>query len=230
MRHRSFAALGFLVVVLPPAVSEAHISIASGPAFANTSQEVIFSVGHGCEGMDTYRVDVEIPREVASVRPETSDFGQVNVLTDDAGSIVMVSWQKADSALLPADTQFYKLLVRLKAPDAPFTTVYFPAHQICKAPDGTTTVVDWVALDKTHPDVEPAPALRVLPPRFPGWNKFSVPSRLDALADFFSDAQIVWEGSAAFSINPTTADLIGQTEGVTALTEVPAGRQIWVRY
>jgi len=230
MHPKSLAPLTFAFVMVLPAAAEAHVSISSGPAFADTTGEVTFSVGHGCEGNDTYRVDVEIPPGVTAVRPMTSDFGDVNVMTDDAGTIVMVSWQKAEASLQPKDTQFYKLLVRMKPPAEPFSTLYFPAHQTCKNADDTLTVVDWVGLDETETDVEPAPALQILPRRFPGWNKFSVPSRIDDLAAFFPDAQIVWLDDAAFSINPTTVDLIGQTAGVTLLDAIPASSEIWVRY
>ena len=224
------AALAGLSTFLSSA-AQAHISIASGPAFANTSQEVTFGVGHGCEGADTVRVQVEIPTGVASVRPETSDFGQVDVETDAAGAVVAVTWTKAKASVLDADTQYYKLMLRLKAPDQPFTRVYFPTHQTCRAADGTETVVDWVGIDESADStVEPAPALNILPARFPGWNKYTLGSAVDDLKGFFGDAQIVWAGSKAYSINPATVDLIAATQGVSALTSLAAGEEIWVKY
>jgi uncharacterized protein YcnI len=218
------------VFVLTPGVALAHVSVTSGPAFANTTQEITFAVGHGCEGSDTTRVVIEIPAGVTSVRPETSDFGQVDVATDDAGTVVLVSWQKPEGAVLPTDTLFYKLLVRLKTPDAPFSTLYFPAHQTCRAADSTTKIVDWVGLDETDASVEPAPALRVVPARFPGWNKFTVAGAVTDLSFFFPDADIVWRDTSAYSINPTTMDLITATDGVSALDSLRAGDEIWVKY
>ncbi len=219
------------IVVLLAATAQAHISIASGPAFANTSQQVRFAVGHGCAGADTYRVQIEIPAGVSSVRPEPSDFGQADVETDAAGTVVAVTWTKPEASVLDADTQYYELVVRLKAPDQPFSTVYLPSHQTCRAADGTETVVDWVGIDEA-PDstVEPAPELYVLPPRFPGWNKFTVGNAVDDLKGFFGDAQIVWAGNQAFSVNPATTELIGATAGVSTLTSLAKGDQIWVRY
>jgi periplasmic copper chaperone A len=229
--HRSFPlGLAAAFACFAPRAALAHVSIASGPAFADTSGVVVFAVGHGCEGHDTARVDIEIPPGVTSVRPETSGFGQVDVATDDAGTVVLVSFQKPDAAVLAADTQYYELRVRLKVPDAPFTTVHFPAHQTCRAPDGRTEVVDWVGLEPSAADVEPAPALHVLPPRFPGWNKFSVPAAVSDLPAFFSDAQIVWQADAAFSVNPATLELIRGTDGVGVLESLAAGRDIWVKY
>jgi periplasmic copper chaperone A len=214
-----------------PSTAYAHVSVASGLAFANTTQEVVFGVGHGCAGADTSRVQIEIPAGVGSVRPVASGFGQVDVETDAAGAVVTVTWQKSDESVLEADTQYYKLALRLKVPDRAFSTLYFPAHQTCRAPDGTSTVVDWVGIDEAEGgDIEPAPMLRVVPARFPGWNKFTMPSGLADLAPFFADAQIVWLGSSAYSSSPTTSELIAGTSGVSLLSKLEAGDQIWVKY
>jgi len=133
--------------------------------------------------------------------------------------------------VLDSDTQYYKLILRLKAPDQPFSTVYFPSHQTCRAKDGTTTVVDWVGIDEAEGSgIEPAPALRVVPARFPGWNKFTMPGALTTLAPFFADAQIVWLGNSAYSSNPTTTELIAATSGVNSLSALQAGDQVWVKY
>jgi uncharacterized protein YcnI len=230
MQCQILSAISVAFAALVSTTAEAHISIASGPAFANTTQEVIFGVGHGCDGADTYRVQVEIPAGVTSVRPETSDFGQADVETDAAGLVVSVTWTKPDANVLDSDTQYYKLLLRLKAPDQPFTTVYLPAHQFCRAPSGAETVVDWVGLDSSDSTVEPAPALRILPARFPGWNKLTASTAVDDLKGYFSDAEIVWVGSKAYSVNPATTELIAGTSGVSALTSIAEGEQIWVKY
>ena len=223
-----------LAIVSIPNMAGAHISIASGAAAANTTQEITFGVGHGCSGADTYRVRVEIPAGVTSVRPLRSDFGKVAVEKDAAGTITAVVWQKADTDALDSDIAYYKLIVRLKVPDRPFETIYFAAHQTCRAADGTTSVVDWKGLP-TDPVVdggadEPAPGLAVMPARKPGWNKYVVPAAVTDLSVPFGDALIVWKGSAAYSTNPNTTDLIAATPGVTALTSLAASDEIWVKY
>jgi uncharacterized protein YcnI len=210
----------------------AHIEVASGPGFANTSQEIVFGVGHGCAGIDTYSVKIDVPAGVTSVRAETSDFGKATVEKDMAGNVTAVTWTKAAADLLDSDTNYYKLVLRLKVPNAPFTTIFFPAHQTCMAPDGGTTVVDWVGT-MPSPDgggPEPAPALKILPARKPGWNKFTVPAATGDLGGFFGDALIVWKGTAAYSPNAATADLIMKTAGVTALASLAANDEIWVKY
>lgn len=222
----SFACLCWLV----PAQAWGHVTIGSGPAATGTASVVTFEIGHGCQGADTYRVDVEIPAGVTSVRPQPGDFGQAGVMTDDAGTIVLVSWQKPDSAVLTSDTQYYELHLLLKPPNDPFTTVYFPTHQHCRAADGTTIVSDWVGIDESDTNVEPAPSLRVVPAHLPGWNRFNVPVAVSDLAAFFPDAQIVWSGTAAYSVNPTTMELAVATDGVTQLDALRSGDEIWVRY
>ena len=75
----------------------------------------------------------------------------------------------------------------------------------------------------------PAPAIVILPPRFPGWNKFTAPAEIADLS-VFNDAEIVWVGEAAYSSNPATAALIEAEDGVTVLESIPADAEIWVKY
>lgn len=231
MRFKSAISLTILGILVP-VLAHAHVSIQSGPAFAQVSEVVTFGVGHGCEGdestLDTTSVTVEIPEGVTSVRPELSGFEEVSLKTDKTGAVVAVTWSK-DKAL-PDDISYYELKLRLKAPAAPFSIIKFPAHQTCISVDGKTeTVVDWVG-EEGEADVEPAPLLYVLPARFPGWNEFTVEDNIEDLAGFFADAQIVWSGKSAFSINPATVDLIADTEGVSSLSKIKAGSTIWVKY
>src|SRR4051794_25721582 len=74
--------------------AEAHVDIGSGPAVANSTNEVAFSVGHGCTGADTFKIIVDIPAGVTSVRPMRSDFGIPTVQKDGSGTITSVTWQK----------------------------------------------------------------------------------------------------------------------------------------
>lgn len=232
--ERRIGTLLVAAVVFCSATAEAHIDVGSGPAIANSTSEVTFNVGHGCAGADTYRVTIEIPAGVSSVRPMRSDFGKISVDKDMAGTITAVSWQKALTEALDADVAFYKLVVRLKTPNQPFTSLYFLIHQTCRAADGTLSTTDWVGLPTTPmPDggtVEPAAALHLVPAHLPGWNKYTVTSAISNLGVFFKDAQIVWKGTAAYSANPNTAALITSTQGATALTALSAGDEVWVKY
>lgn len=226
----TYTAICMLAGVLWSTRAEAHVDISSGPVAANATSEVAFSVGHGCTGSDTYRIVVDIPVGVTSVRPMRSDFGTPVVTKDLAGTITSVSWQKPVTEALDADIAFYKLIIRLKTPNQPFTTLYFPVHQTCRAKDGTTTTVDWVGLPGGSTTTEPAAALNVVPARVPGWNKYVVPAAMTDLSVFFKDAQIVWKGAAAYSANPNTANLIMNTPGATVLTTLGENDEVWVKY
>jgi uncharacterized protein YcnI len=211
------------------AVANAHPTVVSGPAAADKSQEVHFGIGHGCEGNDTYAMRIEIPAGVTSARPMLSDFGLTTVEKDTSDNVKAVTWQKAPEAALDADTNYYRLVIRLRTPNKPFTQVYFAAHQTCRAADGTLTTVDWVALPGGTG--EPAAALTIVPARFPGWNKYTVNEHLNDITPFFQDAIIVWRGNAAYSFNPSTAALIKTTSNVTTITDgLHPDDDIWVKY
>ena len=218
------AMLAVTGVLLAPALASAHVSVSSGPGFANATQEITFGVGHGCAGADTYSVKIDIPAGVTSVRPLRSDCGKATVEKNAAGDVIAVVWQKPDAELLASDFGYYKLVVRLKVPNQPFTTLFFPTHQTCKASDGTVTTVHWVATTESHggsEEEEPAPALKIVPARKAGWNKFTVPGDIADLSGYFSDALIVWKGSAAWSANKATVELAKGTTGVD---------ELWVKY
>lgn len=212
-----------LVAFLAGGGAFAHVSVASGPATANESREIAFGVGHGCSGADTSSITVEIPAGLTSVRPvPSSEFSQLDVQMDDTGAVVAVTWTKLESTVLESDLAYYKLVLRAKVPDAPFTTLTFPVYQTCLTADGEELTSDWVGDD--------AAVLHVLPPKYPGWNKMTLGEDIDDLSTYFSDAQILWRGDAAYSTNPTTVELIGETDGVTLLESLRAGDEIWVRY
>lgn len=224
----AFALWGAGGVVLLATTAHAHVSISSGPAVANTSQEVTFSVAHGCPTTggamaDTVKLTIDIPAGVTSVRPMPSDFGKVTVT---GSPVTSVTYEKTPGTELPADTAFYKFVIRLKPPNAPFTKVYFKAHQYC---NGVALPVEWVGLPGDDAGAEPAGELLVLPARLPGWNKWTVPVDIKDLT-LFKDALIVWRGNAAYSANPNTVAQIKAEAGVTELTELKANDEIWVRY
>jgi hypothetical protein len=152
---------------------------------------------------------------------------------NEALLVSAVSWQKTEAEILPGDLAYYKLTVRLRVPNAPFTQIAFPTTQTCKSPGGETETALWTATDGDdgHGDGPgPAPMLKILPARVAGWNKYTVPVAIPDLSVFFADARIVWKGTAAYSNNPLTAEQITNTMGVTALTSLAAGDEIWVQY
>lgn len=219
-----------LSVSLVSRLAPAHVDVSSGPAFAGTTQEVSFGVGHGCEGLDTHSVRIEIPAQAVSVRAVGSTLGAPSMERDDAGLVTAVTWTKPAASVEATDSSYYRLTLRFRVPDQPFSKLYFPARQVCRDEEGAEIVVDWISTEPGDAAAEPAPALTILPKRFSGWNKFTLSTAISELAVFFSDALIVWKGDAAYSANPLTAELISDTDDVTALSELEAGDEIWVKY
>jgi periplasmic copper chaperone A len=214
-------------LMLASASAHAHISI---PEVGNAgkSQVITFNVGHGCDGADTYSIEVQIPKEVKTVRGMPSFFGPADVKTDDAGVVTSVVWTKQN--VRAADDNFYQLQIRIGVPDLPFQSLYFPTIQHCRTSGGEERVSDWVSTEEPTPmDAEPAPKLVILPARTPGWNRFTAPKAITNLS-VFADAQIVWVGDSAYSSNAATAELIAGEEGVSELKEIEADAEIWVKY
>lgn len=232
---RSIATALFITAALA-GVAQAHISVTTGPAKANTSQVIGFGINHGCtdanmKKLDTVKVRVTIPTGVTSVRVVPSDFGKAAV-TKDGTNVTAVEWTKAPGDLLDGDDGWYELKIRAKTPDAPYTKLKFVVEQTCE--DSTThqqMVVTWDAAEDSTTG-EPAPVVTVVPPHFPGWTKITVSRALtkDEVSTYFGDAAIVWKGTAAYSPNAATAMMIAMTPGVTALDGVAANDEIWVKY
>jgi periplasmic copper chaperone A len=230
--------LSAVVLSLGASQAQAHIGVSTAqPAVAATTQEFTFTVGHGCEGADTTRIEVSIPEGVGGVRPLDSVFGKAR-LTKDAttGRVTGVTWTKAEADVLPEDTQLYKLTLRAALPDVPFTTLFFPTVQTCRKADGTVLTAKWVAATTEHDHAGggastelPAPALFVLPARTPGWNKYTVTQHVHDLS-VFNDAQIVWAGKAAYSPSAQITSLIAQEPDTQVLREIHPDTEIWVRY
>jgi periplasmic copper chaperone A len=225
------AALAACAALFCGATAHAHVSLSSGPGYAAQSQVLTFSVGHGCAGADTARIEIKIPKELTSVRGVPNQFGEIAVKKDDAGTVTSVVWTNAH--VRDVDELFYQLQIRAKIPDAAFSTIYIPVTQVCRGADGVESTVEWSALpsDPAPADGEATPAavLQVLPARAPGWNQYTVKDKITDLT-IFNDAQIVWSDAAAYSANPATKKQIAAESDVTPLTEIAAGATIWVKY
>jgi len=232
VKNKSLEFVAITAVLAASATAQAHVSAVSPTAIAGKSTVLEFGVGHGCEGSDTYAITIDIPKGITSVRPMWSDFGKTSVTYDavDPALITSVTWQKADTDALPADTNYYKLAFRAKLPATPFASIYYKVHQVCRAADATLLYTEWVALPGEMG--EPAAAQALVPDHLPGWNKFTVPADIADLSIFFKDALIVWRGNEAYSFNDATVELIQGTPGVTLLKVdgVKANDEIWVRY
>jgi periplasmic copper chaperone A len=224
-----YTALGF---ALAPGLALAHPHIESGPAAASKTQTIKIGVSHGCSGADTLRLRVEIPAGVTGIRVLRSDFGKP-ILEKDANNVVTaISWQKPDGEVLDSDYGYPELEFRARIPDVPFTSLQFNADQTCRTAAGAEMTVRWD--QPAGGSGNTAPTLTVVPAHVAGWNKLVIPAgravSANDLPKYFGDAQIVWKGTEAYSANANTLTLIMGTPGVSLLSGLQAGDEIWVRY
>lgn len=113
--------------------SVAHVSVTSGTATAGGYYEVTLAVPHGCDGDDTYKIEVTIPGTFGKIRASDSTFGSAMVETVTDGTTVSsykVIWEKSE--VHENDDIAYNIGFRTKLPDTPFATVYLPAVQYCR--------------------------------------------------------------------------------------------------
>lgn len=215
-------------------MASAHVSSQTASAPANASSEIVLQIAHGCaiDGStataDTLSLKVDIPAGVTSVRAVSStDFPNLTLDKDGAGNITAITWAKPTA--LDADTSFYKVSFRAKMPNLPFSKVFFKAHQKCKQPSKDA---EWIGIPGDGSGAEDAASLVLLPAKTPGWNKVTVPVAVAAadMPTYFKDAQIVWKGTAAYSVNAVVTDQISKEAGVTVLTSLAANDEIFVKY
>ncbi len=243
---KSLYALGSLAL-LAAACAQAHVSVdsANGPAIAGKSHIITLNVPHGCDGADTYKIEVEIPLEFRLSRPVDSEFGVATITKESlatpfvshgktyAEDVRKITWEKPESAIKGSDTHLYRVSFRTTLPNTPFATTYLKTTQTCKMPDGSTAKLEWIGTgshaEHGATNASPAPALVIYPARAPGWNQYTVNEHLHNMA-VFKDAEIVWAGTKAYSSNAFTTSLIQKDTSLETLEMIHPGTEIWVKY
>ena len=153
-----------------------------------------------------------------------------------ASEVTTVTWLKPGDDVLAEDSHLYKFTFSAKLPETPFQRLHFRVVQTCTTSTGEERVSDWKAEGEHghgghggEGDELPAASVFVMPPRKPGWNKFTVNEHVHDLS-VFDDAQIVWAGKAAYSSNARTRELLANEPDVQVLDAIHPGSEIWVKY
>jgi len=177
MSIRTFARLGALpaataaVALSLAAPAGAHVTATPSTAAAGAYTVVTFSVGHGCEGSATTKIEIQVPESVLSVTPSRNPFYDVektieqldepvtdahgNEVTERTASIVYT----ATTPLPDGERDAFELSFQL--PDAEGETLSFPTIQTCQK--GET---GWTEVPADGQDAEelesPAPAFEIV--------------------------------------------------------------------
>ena len=207
MSNRTFARLGALpaataaVALSLAAPASAHVTATPSTAAAGAFTVVTFSVGHGCEGSPTTRIEIQVPESVLSVTPSRNPFYDVektiekldepvadahgNEVTERTGSIVYTA-----STPLP-DGQRDAFELSFQVPDAEGETLSFPTIQTCRK--GETGWTEVAADGQDAEELEnPAPSFLITAAEGEGHGE-------DAAAESASDEGEVVSASAESS-------------------------------
>jgi uncharacterized protein YcnI len=178
MSIRTIARLGALpaataaIALSLAAPAGAHVTATPSTAEAGAYTVVTFSVGHGCEGSPTTKIEIQVPESVLAVTPTRNPYYEVektmvdldepvadahgNEVTERVGSIVYT----ADTPLPEGQRDTFELSFQL--PDAEGEVLTFPTVQTCQ--EGET---GWVEVPAEGQDADeldsPAPAFEILP-------------------------------------------------------------------
>jgi uncharacterized protein YcnI len=151
--------------------AEAHVTLEARQAPADSYHKAVLRVPHGCKDSPTVRLRVRIPDGVSGVKPQPKpgwtlqitkvklatplDDGHGGKITETVGEVM---WSGGS---LP-DEHYDEFALRVKLPDRPGATLYFPVVQECA--QGVHRWIELPAAGKSGDEMkEPAPALRLTP-------------------------------------------------------------------
>lgn len=170
-RLGAFPAATAAIALSLAAPASAHVTATPSTAAAGAYSVVTFSVGHGCEGSPTTKIEIQVPESVLSVTPSRNPFYDVektiekldepvadahgNEVTERTASIVYT----ATTPLPDGERDAFELSFQL--PDAEGETLSFPTIQTCQK--GET---GWTEVPADGQDAEelesPAPAFEIV--------------------------------------------------------------------
>ena len=154
------------------APASAHVTATPSSAAAGSSTVVTFSVGHGCEGSPTTKIEIQVPESVLSVTPSRNPYYDVvstieeleEPATDSHGNEVTERTSTiAYTATTPLpDGQRDTFQLSFTVPDAEGEVLAFPTIQTCQKGETAWTEVAAAGQDEHQLD-HPAPSFEILP-------------------------------------------------------------------
>ena len=226
MSIRRFARLGALpaataaIALSLASPASAHVTATPSTAAAGAYTVVTFSVGHGCEGSPTTKIEIQVPETVLSVTPSRNPFYDVektveqldepvtdahgNEITERTSTIVYTA-----RTPLP-DGQRDTFELSFQVPDAEGEVLAFPTIQTCEKGETAWTQVPSDGQDEDELE-NPAPSFTITPASGGGHHADEEEGTTDEPDDEDTD------GSSALGWVGLAAGLLGLAAGGLAL-------------
>lgn len=161
------AATGITAALLLSAAggAAAHVGVTPDKTSANSYALLSFAIPHGCEDSSTTKVAITLPAELHDAQPTVNPNWTVEKVTEqlaepkkltDGSSITKRTSRIVYTAKAPLAHELRDVLVlSVKLPDTPGSTLYFPTLQSCE-----TGQTDWseIAQEGQDPHSLEAPA------------------------------------------------------------------------
>lgn len=145
-----------LLLLASPAVVQAHVTLETQQAPADSYYKAVLKVPHGCSGSPTVALKVIVPDGVTGPKPQPKPGWKVE--TGREGKFATVSWTGGPLA----DEHYDEFALHMKLPDRAGITLHFEVEQRC-----AQGVHHWSEIPpagkSAHDLKEPAPALRLVP-------------------------------------------------------------------
>jgi periplasmic copper chaperone A len=140
-------------LVLLAAPAQAHVEVSPTELPEASSQELVFSYHHGCDGLATDGLEILLPEGVEATSMGGPEGWQSTIEERDAGQVMVWSGPEMPDGVEAEHP------VELDLPAGAGTTLYFPTIQRC----GPDNQVRWVEIPAEGQDpgelAEPAPAV-----------------------------------------------------------------------
>jgi uncharacterized protein YcnI len=172
---KTLTASAIALAALSISSADAHVTLENTQAPTNSYYKATFSVPHGCEGTPTVRLRIRIPDGITSVKPQpkigwelaiTKEKLEKPMVIEHGVTITEIVREVSWSGGRLPDEYFDQFAMQVKLPDAPNTTMYFPAVQECEK--GVHRWIEIPEAGKTARDYkEPAPSVRLMPVAMP---------------------------------------------------------------
>jgi len=172
---RSFATAALCAAVLgiSATAAQAHVTLEAPLAAAHSYYKAVLRTPHGCSGLPTIAVRVQIPEGVTAVKPQPKPGWELEIVTqalttpvtDGHGNtttsrVAEIRW--TGGRLL--DAHYDEFVMRVRLPNRPGETVYFPTVQECET--GADRWIEIPADGQSPRDLAyPAPRVTLTAPR-----------------------------------------------------------------